>query len=158
MKTLNILTIVTLTIFLGCGSSGGGDDSLSLRILSPAGGEQFSPGASVPYELEVGAVMLMEPGDPSAHLSTMNASGEMDEHMMEIDEGAHSTDDYQGHYHVYLDDKTGTDEHLTAWTKSGVFKLPDDIVPGLHSLRFELRDNQHVPYIGIEDTVVIEVR
>ncbi len=50
-----------------------------------------------------------------------------------------------GHYHVYLDDASGTDPHLTAWTYEGEFQLPDELSPGTHSLRFELRDSYHTP-------------
>lgn len=50
----------------------------------------------------------------------------------------------EGHYHIYLDDAAGSETHTTAWTEHGEYQLPLDIAPGTHSLRFELRDNNHI--------------
>lgn len=54
-----------------------------------------------------------------------------------------------GHYHVYLDAASDTDPHVTAWSHELEYSLPAEIEPGPHSLRFELRDDQHVK-VGAE--------
>lgn len=51
----------------------------------------------------------------------------------------------EGHYHIYLDEATGSDAHVTNWNYTGSFTIPGGITPGIHSLRFELRDNEHTP-------------
>lgn len=51
----------------------------------------------------------------------------------------------EGHYHVYLNDASGSDPHITDWNYTGSFPLPANLAPGTHSLRFELRDNEHTP-------------
>lgn len=51
----------------------------------------------------------------------------------------------EGHYHIYLDEATGSDAHITNWNYTGSFTIPGGITPGIHSLRFELRDNEHTP-------------
>lgn len=49
-----------------------------------------------------------------------------------------------GHYHIYLNSAEGTDAHTTAWTEQGNYQIPETLPAGMHSLRFELRDNMHV--------------
>ncbi|MBK06567.1 MAG: hypothetical protein CL920_29465 [Deltaproteobacteria bacterium] len=48
-----------------------------------------------------------------------------------------------GHYHIYLDDKTGNDYIHVAADATTKFKLPGDISKGEHSLRISLRNNDH---------------
>ncbi len=48
-----------------------------------------------------------------------------------------------GHYHIYLNEATDEDEHVTAWDLTYEYPLPSDLEPGTHSLRVELRNNEH---------------
>lgn len=48
-----------------------------------------------------------------------------------------------GHMHVYLDGASGADAHITTWSYITEVKLPEDLAPGMHSLRLELRDDTH---------------
>jgi hypothetical protein len=74
-------------------------------------------------------------------------------------EGGHGDDHgkvYEGHYHVYLDTDDDSAEHLTAWDANYFYQLPDDIAPGSHTLRVNLRGTDHHA-LGIEQSVQIEV-
>ena len=73
-----------------------------------------------------------------------------------VDEVAINPDAREGHYHVYLDSASGDDPHLTSWQHNDSFELSEDISTGMHSLRFELRDNSHAP-VGIETIYFFEV-
>ena len=48
-----------------------------------------------------------------------------------------------GHMHIYLDGASGSDVHITTWSYVTEVKLPQDLAPGMHSLRLELRDDAH---------------
>ena len=50
----------------------------------------------------------------------------------------------QGHMHIYLNDAAGSDPHITAWVSDVPIELPADLPAGMHSLRIELRDDNHV--------------
>jgi plastocyanin len=51
----------------------------------------------------------------------------------------------EGHYHVYLDDKTGTD-YLAASHRGDIdVSIPLDVKPGKHKLRVVLMNNDHTP-------------
>ncbi|MEZ4755011.1 MAG: hypothetical protein R3A13_12035 [Bdellovibrionota bacterium] len=63
-------------------------------------------------------------------------------------------DAVEGHYHIYLDAETGTDPHITAWVAQGEYSLPTNIASGTHSLRFELRDNEHLR-LGTADSEAV---
>ncbi|MCB0344328.1 MAG: hypothetical protein KDD66_04390 [Bdellovibrionales bacterium] len=85
-----------------------------------------------------------------------------DEEMAMMEESEHSSEDghshdessthghaVEGHYHVYLDGAQDTDAHVTEWANDFEYALPNEISAGNHSLRFELRDNEHVK-VGAE--------
>ena len=90
--------------------------------------------------------------DPQEDSSNDSTSEEEDEHDDEVSET--NPDAREGHYHVYLDDAAGDDEHLTSWDAQGEYQLPSDITEGAHSLRFELRDNNHA-IVGAPDSEAI---
>ena len=50
----------------------------------------------------------------------------------------------QGHMHIYLDGGAGSESHITSWSYSTPIELPADLSAGMHSLRIELRDDNHV--------------
>lgn len=100
------------------------------------------------------------------HLEEDSHSNSDDSHEHGDDESDHSHDSSavnpaatEGHYHLYLDEASGTDPHITAWSYEGEYQLPDDISPGTHSLRFELRDNNHtrIGTAGAEAVIFFEV-
>ena len=62
----------------------------------------------------------------------------------------------EGHYHVYLNDAEGSDPHITSWSDTLDYELSSDIPVGTHSLRFELRDNNHV-IVGAETIYFFDV-
>ncbi|MCB0329884.1 MAG: hypothetical protein KDD70_09475 [Bdellovibrionales bacterium] len=76
------------------------------------------------------------------------------DHSHDSDAMNHTAD--EGHYHIYLDDASGTDAHLTAWTTEVTYQLPEGVSPGTHSLRIELRDNSHV-LVGAETVFFFEI-
>jgi len=93
---------------------------------------------------------LHDPGehdhsDAALH-SDSGHSGEGDDHSQV----------YSGHYHVYLDSSDDSDEHLTAWDSSYFYQLPQDIEPGIHTLRVSLRGGDHHA-LGIEQEVKIQL-
>ncbi len=80
----------------------------------------------------------------------------MEEESVHDTSDGHSHDDSsthphatEGHYHVYLNAAADSDEHTTQWVTSLDYTLPEDLPAGSHSLRFELRDNDHVK-VGAE--------
>ncbi len=87
-------------------------------------------------------------------LTTTSDDHAEDEHSH--DSAETNPDATEGHYHVYLDDATGADSHSTLWTTTGTFEIPADTANGTHSLRFELRDNNHVK-VGPEAVLFFEV-
>ena len=87
------------------------------------------------------------------------------EHESDAHSDDHGADDTnptarEGHYHVYLDAAAGSDPHLTSWSYIDSFELPADLTPGTHTLRFELRDNNHmlVGSTGSEAVLFFEVK
>ena len=119
----------------------------SVQIDTPSARQQFRAGDLVPLELLFNNFILMEPG---AH-----GDGHDDghDHGGDMHGGDHSRV-YQGHYHVYLDTDDDEADHLTAWDASYYFALPDDVEPGLHTLRVSLRGDDHHA-VGAEHSVVI---
>jgi hypothetical protein len=55
----------------------------------------------------------------------------------------------EGHMHIYLDGGAGSEPHITSWSYATPLTIPADLAPGTHSLRVELRDNEHTP-VGSE--------
>jgi mono/diheme cytochrome c family protein len=109
--------------------------------------QRFKPGDYVPIELLVNAFRLQEPN------SSHSSHGHMDTEEVSGGGGhGHRT----GHYHIYLDSEDDSADHLTQWDASTFYQLPDDIVPGRHTLRVSLRDDDHQP-LGIEDRVTFVV-
>lgn len=124
--------------------------SPTVYIESPTHMQRFAPGDLVPLRLILNNFELHDPGehdheDAQMHDGT-NHSGAGDDHGSV----------YEGHYHVYLDTDDDEADHLTAWDDSYYFSLPDDIEPGKHTLRVNLRGPDHHA-LGIEHTVEFEV-
>lgn len=109
----------------------------------------FHPGDYVPIELLVNAIELQEPN--SGHASHGHTQA------VEGDEGGDAHRHRTGHYHVYLDSEDDAAEHLTRWDTSTYYQLPDNIVPGHHTLRVSLRGDDHEP-LDIEDRVTFVVK
>ena len=105
----------------------------------------FRPGDYMPIELLVNAFTLQEPG--SGHVEHGHTVGPEDG-----DAHHHRT----GHYHIYLDSEGDSADSLIRWDTSTFYQLPDSIVPGQHTLRVSLRDDEHRP-LGVEDTVTFVV-
>ena len=122
----------------------------TVHIETPTYRQQFAAGELVPLKLLFNNFTLHDPGehdhsDAALH-SDSGHSGEGDDHSQV----------YSGHYHVYLDSNDDDDEHLTAWDSSYFYQLPEDIEPGIHTLKVSLRGGDHHA-LGIEQEVKIQV-
>jgi hypothetical protein len=124
--------------------------SPTLHIESPTYRQRFAPGDLVPLRLILNNFSLHDPGDHNNADPNQHASGEHDAI------ADNHSQVYKGHYHVYLDTDDDGSEHLTAWDDNYYFQLPDNIEPGEHKLRVNLRDNEHHG-LGIEQSVLFEV-
>ncbi len=153
-KTIDLLArgLVLCSALSGCGSSSGDGSNVRLEIIRPASDSSFAAGQVLVYELRAVNFTFAVPHDrrrgslrdhPVVDEDSANHMADSEDHMHDPNET--NPDAREGHYHVYLDDASGTDPHLTAWTSVGVYHLPENIQAGTHSLRFELRDNNHVP-------------
>jgi mono/diheme cytochrome c family protein len=114
----------------------------TLHIESPAYRQAFTPGGLIPLRLLLTNFTLQEPGqaahdDAAGHA---NAGGSAN----------------AGHYHVYLDAEDDSADHLTAWDDNYYFQLPEDLAPGPHRLRVDLRGHDHEA-LGVSQTVEFEV-
>jgi len=125
--------------------------SPTLYLESPTYRQRFSAGDLVPLKLVLNNFELHDPGQHDHDDAQMHADSE---HTMDSDDHGQV---YTGHYHVYLDTDEDDAEHLTAWDDSYYYQLPDDISPGLHTLRVNLRGSDHHA-LGVEQTVKIEIK
>lgn len=121
-----------------------------LHLELPTYRQQFVAGDLVPLKLLLNNFTLHDPGmhnhgDPTAHTPGSH-DAESDDHGQV----------FAGHYHVYLDTDDDSAEHLTAWDDVYYYQLPDDIEEGIHTLRVNLRGQDHHA-LGVEQTVEIEV-
>lgn len=122
----------------------------TVHMELPSYRQQFAAGDLVPLKLLMTNFTLREPGvhdhdDPAEHADSDHAAASDDHSQV-----------FEGHYHVYLDSRDDAAEHLTAWDSSYFYQLPDDIAPGVHTLRVSLRGADHHA-LGIEHEVEIEV-
>ncbi|MAT94041.1 MAG: hypothetical protein CME59_15745 [Halioglobus sp.] len=120
----------------------------SVHIEEPGYRQAFRAGDLVPLKFLFNNFSLAEPGSHGGH-----------DHAMDHGEDMHGGDHsavHVGHYHVYLDTDDDNAEHLTAWDAGYYYQLPEDIEPGLHTLRVSLRGDDHHA-LGVEDEVTIEV-
>ncbi len=122
----------------------------SVHLESPAYRQQFTPGDLVPLQLLLNNFSLHEPGQHDHEDPAQHGGGEHDS------PGDDHDGVYEGHYRVYLDTDDDEAGHLTAWDSLYYYQLPDDIEPGLHTLRVSLRGGDHHA-LGIQQTVEIEV-
>lgn len=122
----------------------------SVHIEVPSYRQKFVAGDLVPLELLFNNFSLVEPG---SHDGGMHDHDTGQGHEAQVDD--HSGV-YQGHYHVYLDSDDDDAAHLTAWDAKYYYQLPDDIAPGMHTLRVSLRGNDHHA-LDVEHSVTIEV-
>ena len=165
-KKLIVFLVLTISI-IACGGSS--SDSAIIKIADPAQDSQFRAGEVIQYTVELENFTLAVPYNmrhgnmdmESENNVNMNESAHNHGDVENIDDGHdHSSHTNpgakEGHYHIYLNDAEGSDPHSTAWTISGEYKLPDDIAVGNHSLRFELRDNDH-HIVGPEAILFFEV-
>ncbi|MCB1687579.1 MAG: hypothetical protein KDI33_03805 [Halioglobus sp.] len=123
--------------------------SASVYIDVPKYRQRFSAGDLVPIELLFNNFSLHDPGEHTG------GSGHGDAEHEDTHSGNHEGV-YEGHYHIYLDTDDDSAEHVTAWDANYFFQLPEDIAPGIHTLRVSLRGSDHHA-LGIEHTVKIEV-
>ncbi len=110
--------------------------SPSVYVESPVYRQRFAAGDLVPLKLILNNFALHDPDEAE-------------------DEG-HDQDHsqlYTGHYHVYLDEGT---EPLIGWDDNYYFPLPDDMAPGIHTLRVDLRGPDHHA-LGIGQSVEIDI-
>ena len=122
----------------------------TVHIETPAYRQQFVAGELVPLKLLLNNFTLHDPGlhdhaDAAMHADSGHAA-----------EGADHSQVFEGHYHVYLDTDDDSAEHLTAWDSSYFYQLPDELEPGVHTLRVSLRGSDHHA-LGIEHEVEFEV-
>lgn len=119
----------------------------TVAVASPAEGTAYPPGGTITLSLVVTNFELTDPDAAAAKGLTRHDNGDAD-HAAD-----HASMEYarQGHYHIYLDQASGSDDHVTAWTESVDVPLPADLAAGEHTLRIELRDNEHNP-VGVETT------
>ena len=142
-----VLGLCLLSGVTGCGS--GGESGAIVRWVSPANDSTFTKGAAIPYEISTQNFNLRIPPSYMHHMSHNVLTRSGDHGDEEIDPTA-----TEGHYHIYLDDAEGSDPHLTQWGTTGAFQLADDISSGTHSLRIELRNNDHLR-VGIPGSEAI---
>lgn len=117
-----------------------------VTIVQPSGGDVFSPGETLDLDFDFRHFMLMAPEDHG--------------HDGSSDHGAPSGDHDSvtaGHYHVYLDTNDDAADHVTAWSESLEFTLPENLAPGSHVIRISLRAPDHHA-IGVQDSVTIQVQ
>ncbi|MDD2943040.1 MAG: hypothetical protein PHC51_08760 [bacterium] len=140
-KATLILSSLAFLLASGCGSSDGSDEP-AIHIVSPDDDASYRAGEGIIYAIHVDNFSLAVPLNLRSalrHAGEEHSTTDMDMSSTETNPEAR-----EGHYHIYLDDHAGADSHVTAWTEEGVFELPLEIEPGHHSLRFELRDNEHI--------------
>lgn len=127
--------------------------------------------AVLPYvgSLKLAAVLVKHSSENTEHAqeeaSVLLEESEhsMDEHVegsdIHDDVHSHSTsetnpDARAGHMHVYLNDASGSDAHVTTWSYETPIVIPSDLAPGTHSLRLELRDSHHTIVNPVYDAVL----
>ena len=134
----------------GCSSDTSDFDSgPSVNIVEPIDDQQFRPGDRVSLTIETTNFELGPPNE-----EPHEEHEEEGEHAHEEPELAPGSRD--GHYHVYLDSARDDDPHVTDWHHHLEYELPLEIAPGTHTLRVELRDNDHQS-VGIDDIVFFTV-
>jgi hypothetical protein len=151
MKFRLCLLVLSLA-FSACGGSGGSSsDSTSdnlpkIAVVAPAEGAVVSAGSTIEYQLSVQNFELMQPMPSGVHSPKHNGVVHEEGDAGHDGEGSHGDDEAtdgiprEGHLHIYLDEQQN---HLTAWSASGQVAIPSTTTTGMHSLRFELRDNSH---------------
>jgi hypothetical protein len=164
---------ILLACTMGCGSDSGSSATAQISIQSPSEDVEVRAGDVISYRLMLTNFVLAPPfshretqrnhPEDSAEegaVHDVEAEATEDHHEQPVDEhgeeAAHPDDGHdhggsesnpsarEGHYHIYVDDAAGTDPHLTRWATEDSFEVPE-LPSGTHSLRFELRDNNHVP-------------
>lgn len=127
----------------------------SVAFYQPKHLQAFQPGDYVPIELIVNAFTLQEPG--SGHIgyghdgpTPFPAGSELSIEPLPVPPVEHNHQ--AGHYYLYLDAEDDSADHLTRWEASTFYLLPEDILPGEHTLRVSLRSDDHEP-IGEDNGV-----
>lgn len=139
-KLVSLAVCVAAAVLGGCVQA---PPPPSFSVASPEEGAAFAPGATIPLELNFENFTLEAPAD-----STAKVRGRLHESEDPAHQGEHEVMAHEGHYHIYLDNARGADEHVIGWTNSVEFTLPESLTPGAHSLYIELRDSDHTP-IGV---------
>jgi len=124
--------------------------SPTVYIEAPTYRQRFAAGDLVPLKLLFNNFTLHDPGEHDHSEAALHSDSG---HTAEA--GDHSQV-YSGHYHVYLDSNDDSAPHLTAWDSSYFYQLPEDVEPGIHTLRVSLRGGDHHA-LGIEQEVKIQV-
>jgi hypothetical protein len=121
-----------------------------VTIVQPLAGESFEAGDTIPLQLAFRYFELLPPEDHAgmdhidAHDTSHQQAGE-----------DHSTTS-SGHYHVYLDSRDDSADHITAWSEDVDVQLPEELAPGPHTIRVSLRAPDHHA-VGVETSIIIEV-
>jgi hypothetical protein len=152
-----ILFALILFVITGCGDSD--SDSASVYISSPPSESSFSAGEDFTLSLIVSNFTLNRPtgmnpaitGTQTGALSSVHAKHGDDPHGGDLTNPSAT----QGHVHIYLNDGSGMDSHITAWNSEVSVTLPNDLPIGMHSLRIEMRDDNHVPLGSDKDDYFI---
>ena len=117
-----------------------------VTIVQPTDGDVFSAGDLLDLEFYFKHFSLMPPEEHShddAYTDHNDAEGDHESVTA-------------GHYHVYLDTGDDDADHITAWTESLKFALPENLAPGAHVIRISLRAPDHHA-VGVEDSISIQV-
>jgi hypothetical protein len=78
--------------------------------------------------------------------------------VLEAPEGQ-SNEAGHGHFHIYLDDATGTNYLLAGETATVDVRIPANTPAGAHTLRVNLGQNNHAPLVpAVKDVVDIVVQ
>ena len=129
----------------------------SVRIASPATGTRVLPGETITLEFEFEHFMLAPPephgGGHGDHDSGGHDSG-MD--MGHGDSGSDHSQVTMGHYHIYLNEPDDDAPHVTDYSPTIEYTLPEDLPVGGHILRVNLRAPDHHA-IGAEDQIILIV-
>ncbi len=150
-NSLIALSICLIALLVGgCGGSSD-NDSPAINVASPAEGSEFTAGETFTLHLELDNFEFNRPDEMDPAVTGTQKGSLSVEHMVSKHE---SGDDHaadmtnpsarQGHVHIYLNDASGSDSHITAWASEVTVALPHNIAAGMNSLRIELRDNTHV--------------
>lgn len=116
-----------------------------VTIIQPSQGDVVSPGDVLNLDFEFRHFTLIAPEEHGHDDSSDHTAP-----------GGDHDNVTAGHYHIYLDTNDDTADHVTAWSQTLEFTLPEDLAPGPHNIRISLRAPDHHA-IGVQDSITIQV-